>query len=80
LTENVLSAAPPADDPRVIAEVGLMMSRAALPLSASELAELAASYPLQQAGVEALYAVPEARYADPALRFRADARMADWAA
>jgi hypothetical protein len=80
MTETVPRPAPPAGDPRVVAEVGLLMSRAALPLSALELAELAAAYPLQQAGVEALYAVPEARYADPALRFRADARMADWAA
>ncbi|GAA2156909.1 hypothetical protein [Actinomadura napierensis] len=79
MTETALSPAPSPDDPRVIAEVGLLMSRAALPLSAAELAELAASYPLQQAGVEALYAVPEARYTDPALRFRADARITDWA-
>ncbi|MEV4804634.1 hypothetical protein AB0K18_31950 [Nonomuraea sp. NPDC049421] len=43
---------------------------------------MAAGYDLQRAGVDALYAalyaVREARYADPALRFRADARIVDW--
>jgi hypothetical protein len=77
MTETGPTPVPPADDPRVIAEVGLLLSRARLPLSAVELAELAASYPLQQAGVEALYAVPEARYVDPAMRFRADGRLTE---
>jgi hypothetical protein len=74
VTETNLIPLPPAVDPRVIAEVGLLLSRARLPLPAVELAELAASYPVQQAGIEALYAVPEARYVEPALRFRANSR------
>ncbi|GAA2146868.1 hypothetical protein [Actinomadura napierensis] len=74
MTETDLPPLPPAIDPRVLAEVGLLLSRARLPLSAVELAELAASYPLQQAGIEALYAVPEARCVEPTLRFRADGR------
>ncbi|MBF8193452.1 hypothetical protein ITP53_48825 [Nonomuraea sp. K274] len=58
--------------------VGRLLAAAGLTVPENEIELLAAGYALQRAGVDALYAVPEARYADPALRFRADARMTDW--
>ncbi|GAA3566794.1 hypothetical protein GCM10022419_054340 [Nonomuraea rosea] len=58
--------------------VGHLLTAAGLTVPEDELALLAAGYGFQRAGVDALYAVPEAQYADPALRFRADARIADW--
>jgi hypothetical protein len=56
-----------------------LLDVASLPASEVELAAYAAAYPAQRAGIEALYAVPEARYVDPALRFRAEAVIEDWA-
>ncbi|TYB65404.1 hypothetical protein FXF51_19505 [Nonomuraea sp. PA05] len=61
------------------AAVGQLLAAAGLTVPEDEIEVIAAGYPLQRAGVDALYAVPEARYADPALRFRADARIVDWA-
>ncbi|TMR18724.1 hypothetical protein ETD85_53275 [Nonomuraea zeae] len=58
--------------------VGQLLAAAGLTVPEDELALLATGYGFQRAGVDALYAVPEARYADPALRFRADARIVDW--
>lgn len=55
-----------------------LLAAARLTVPEDEIALIAAGYDLQRAGVDALYAVPEARYADPALRFRADARIVDW--
>jgi hypothetical protein len=60
------------------AEVGVLLARAGLPASEPQIAMLAAGYDLQNTGIAMLYAVPEARYADPALRFHADARIVDW--
>ncbi|MCW2916189.1 MAG: hypothetical protein JWN52_4257 [Actinomycetia bacterium] len=60
------------------AEVGVLLARAGLPAGEPQIAMLAAGYDLQNTGIAMLYAVPEARYADPALRFRADARIVDW--
>ncbi|MEV1172661.1 hypothetical protein [Nonomuraea sp. NPDC049784] len=59
--------------------VGQLLTAAGLTVPEDEIALIAAGYELQRAGVDALYAVPEARYVDPALRFRADARIVDWA-
>jgi hypothetical protein len=56
-----------------------LLTAARLPVSDGELAFLAARFPRQRAEVEALYAVPAARYADPALRFRAGATIEEWA-
>ncbi|UBU17496.1 hypothetical protein [Nonomuraea gerenzanensis] len=61
------------------AVVGPLLAAAGLSVPEAEIEVIAAGYALQRAGVDALYAVPEARYADPALRFRADARIVDWA-
>lgn len=62
-----------------IAVLRTMLAAAGLTASDDELAAYAAAYPDTQAGVEALYAVPAARYVDPALRFRAAARIENWA-
>lgn len=57
-----------------------MLAEAGLPPSEPEIAALCGGYPGLRARVDALYAVAEARYADPALRFRAaDTTRADWA-
>ncbi|MFI5609538.1 hypothetical protein [Amycolatopsis sp. NPDC051903] len=56
-----------------------MLGAAGLPASEAELARYAAAYPAQRSGLDALYAVPAARYAEPALRFRAESTVEDWA-
>ncbi|HWD06930.1 MAG TPA: hypothetical protein VG674_31265 [Amycolatopsis sp.] len=61
------------------ATVRRMLDAAGLPASEGELARYAAAYPAQRSGLDALYAVPAARYVDPALRFRAEAAVEDWA-
>jgi hypothetical protein len=59
--------------------VKTLLDQATLPASEDEIAAYAAGFAAQRAAVDALYGVPEARYADPALRFRAGARIIDWA-
>ncbi|RKN39040.1 hypothetical protein [Streptomyces hoynatensis] len=59
--------------------VRALLAAAGLPASEAEIRRFAAAYPGYRAAADALYAVPEARYADPALRFRAEARITDWA-
>jgi hypothetical protein len=57
-----------------------MLTEAGLPPSEPEIAALCGGYPGLRARADALYEVAEARYADPALRFRAaDTTRADWA-
>jgi hypothetical protein len=56
-----------------------MLAAAGLSPSEPEVTAMAESYPELRASVNALYEVPGARYADPALRFRAaDTGRADW--
>jgi hypothetical protein len=60
--------------------VRVLLAASGLSPSAEETAMISAEYPALRAAVDALYIVPEARYADPALRFRAaDTTRADWA-
>jgi hypothetical protein len=63
----------------VIEVVKTLLAAAKLPASEAEIEAYAAGYAAQRAAVDALYEVPEARYVDPALRFRAAARIEDWA-
>jgi hypothetical protein len=57
-----------------------MLAAAGLSPSPEEVTAIAAAYPALREAVDALYQVPEARYADPALRFRAaDTARSDWA-
>jgi hypothetical protein len=60
------------------AAVRELLAAARIPASESECAAAAAALPAVQAGVESLYAIPDARYVDPALRFRADVSEVDW--
>ncbi|NKQ54752.1 hypothetical protein HFP15_17860 [Amycolatopsis sp. K13G38] len=57
----------------------MLLSEAKLPASDAEIGSYTAAYAVQRASVDALYEVAEARYVDPALRFRATARIQDWA-
>ena len=60
--------------------VRAMLAAAGLSPTAEEVAQLVAGYPALRAAADGLFQVPEARYADPALRFRAaDTARADWA-
>jgi hypothetical protein len=66
--------------PACEATVRGMLAAAGLSPSQDEIAALCAGYPAFRASVDALYDVAEARYADPALRFRAaDTARVDWA-
>lgn len=57
-----------------------MLAAAGLSPSEDEVAALCDGYPAFRASVDALYDVADARYADPALRFRAaDTARVDWA-
>jgi hypothetical protein len=56
-----------------------LLAAAGLPASEAETAGYAQAYEAQRAAVDALYDVPVARYVDPALRFRAGARIEEWA-
>ncbi|WP_405164106.1 amidase family protein [Nocardia sp. NBC_01499] len=55
-----------------------LLGAAGLPASAAEMAGLATTYPAFRASIDALYAVPAARYVDRATRFHAAARLAGW--
>jgi len=67
----------PTADPNT--EVRMLLGAAGLPASDAEVAVLADHYPALRAATDALYAPPAVRYADPALRFRAEAEIVDWA-
>ncbi|MER5268923.1 amidase [Actinosynnema sp. NPDC002837] len=68
----------PAADPAELAAVRVLFSGATLAPAEGELQAFALGYPDVRTAVAALYAVPEARYADPALRFVAGGRIVDW--
>jgi hypothetical protein len=55
-----------------------LLTAAGLKPTEPEIVAYAAAYPDQRAAADALYAVPAARYVDPALRFRAESRLTDW--
>jgi hypothetical protein len=59
--------------------VRTLIAAAGLSPSEEEMAILIAGYPAFKEGIEALYAVPETRYAAPALVFSATPTFADWA-
>jgi hypothetical protein len=60
-------------------EIRALLSAAGLTANENEIAAFTAGYPAHRAALDALYDVPAARYVDPALRFRAQARIEDWA-
>ncbi|MFI6041472.1 hypothetical protein ACIA8C_07540 [Nocardia sp. NPDC051321] len=55
-----------------------LLDAAGLPASKAEIAGLATTYLAYRAAIDALYVVPAAQYADPATRFHAAARLAEW--
>lgn len=56
-----------------------LLAASRLPASEEETTAYEAAYEMHRSAVDALYDVPAARYVDPALRFRAAARIEDWA-
>ncbi|HWC81861.1 MAG TPA: hypothetical protein VG756_18075 [Pseudonocardiaceae bacterium] len=71
--------AKPVPDEATVGTVARLLAAAALPASETEVLALARSYPVVRASVDALYTAPGVRYADPALRFQAEATLTDWA-
>lgn len=62
-----------------VAELRMMLDAAGIPASDAEVAALATQYPAMRTLVDALYTPPAVRYADPALRFKAEAAITGWA-
>ena len=60
------------------AMVRALLWEAGIVASTEEIARLTASYAGFRAGVGMLYAVAEARYESPAVRFNAQPTFADW--
>jgi hypothetical protein len=63
---------------RTEATVRSSLVAAGLSPSEEEIASLAEGYADYRAGIDSLYAVPETRYASPALTFSATPIFADW--
>lgn len=62
-----------------LTEARTMLAAAGLSPAPEEAAMICSCYPALRAGIEAMYDVSAARYADPALRFRAaDTERVDW--
>jgi len=64
-----------AQDPTI---VKLMLARAGLPVTDTELVKLTDAYAQQQAGIESLYHVAAARYEAPCLHFTPTPTFAEW--
>jgi hypothetical protein len=60
--------------------IAAMLAAAGLAPTAQERAALGEMYAMFKPGVEALYAVPEARYEAPALVFQAAPKLTAWGA
>jgi hypothetical protein len=58
--------------------VRAMLAEAGLRPDEGEIQALVAAYPAFKEGIESLYAVEEARYESPALRFDPNPTFADW--
>jgi hypothetical protein len=65
-------------DPDDVATVGKLLGLAGLPASDHEIEVMASSYHITRRQIAALWAMPEARYADPALVFSADPPVGSW--
>ncbi len=62
------------------AAIDAMLDAAGLAPSPAEREQLLAMYERFKPGVEALYALPEARYEAPALVFQAEPKLTAWGA
>jgi hypothetical protein len=67
-------------EPDLSAVVDAMLAAAGLSPEATEREDLIATYAMFKPVVEALYAVPEARYEAPALVFQAAPKLTPWGA
>lgn len=61
-----------------LAAVDAMLAAAGLSMTPDERERLLQMYALFRPGVEALYALPEARYEAPALVFQAEPKLKSW--
>lgn len=59
-------------------EIRILMDRSGIPASAPEVERFARSDKVQRSLLDALYAVDDARYADPALVFTVEVSPAPW--
>ena len=66
------------ENPDLRALVTLLLARAGISPSDSEIDALTKQYAELKKTIDALYAIPECRYEVPALRFDAAAPFADW--
>lgn len=76
--ESVPTEAVPTESVPADAAVRVLLGAAGIQPSDEEMAIFAAAYSEVQAGVDSLYAIPEARYASPALVFSATPTFAEW--
>jgi hypothetical protein len=67
-------------DTRLAATLDVMLDAAGLSAAPQEREQLLAMYEMFKPGVEALYALPEARYEAPALVFQAEPKLTAWGA
>ena len=65
-------------DPADVETVGQLLAIAGLPASEHEIEVLAAGYPVTRTQIAGLWALTEARYADPVLVFSADPDVGSW--
>jgi hypothetical protein len=59
-------------------EVRLRLGAAGLPATDAEVSQLAEALPMHRAQIALLWAVEEARYAEPGLIFHAEPDLAEW--
>lgn len=58
--------------------VDVMLESAGISLTAEDREGLLAMYAVCRPGIQAMYALPEARYESPALVFQAQPKLANW--
>lgn len=63
-----------------LATVRGLLDLAGLPASEHEIEQIASSYPLTRRQISSLWAMTEARYAEPALIFQAEPALVPWPA
>jgi hypothetical protein len=65
-------------EPEAVTEVKAMLAAAGLVPTQSELSQIVTMYEGLKPRIEALYAVPEARYESPALVFAPRPKLGSW--
>jgi hypothetical protein len=67
-------------DPKTVATLDAMLDAAGIVATPAEREQLLAMYAQFKPGVDAMYALPEARYEAPALVFQAEPKLTPWRA